>query len=80
LRCKIKLGRGTVIKSVFDYRFYSNKLTHMFLFVTQAFWVFILRMCFFVCNVGLFAIIELEPKKHGDVWLNSFKPLKSGEC
>jgi len=31
-----KIGRGTIIKSVFDYRFNSNKHTHMFLFVTQA--------------------------------------------
>jgi len=28
-------------KPVFDHRFISNKHTHMFLFVTQAFWVFI---------------------------------------
>jgi len=34
----------------------------MFLFVTQAFWVFIVRMCFFlVCSLGSFEIIEREP-------------------
>jgi len=27
------------LKSVLDYRFNSNKHTHTFLFVTQAFWV-----------------------------------------
>jgi len=35
--------------------------THMFLFVTQDFWDFIVEMCFFVCNVGLFQITEWKP-------------------
>jgi len=42
-----KIGRGTIIKSVFDCRLNTNKHTHMFLFVAQAFWVFIVRICFF---------------------------------
>jgi len=34
----------------------------MFLFVTQAFWVFIVRICMsFVCNMGLFEITGWEP-------------------
>jgi len=34
----------------------------MILFVTQAFWVTIVRICFFlVCNLGLFQITEWEP-------------------
>ena len=34
----------------------------MFLFVTQDFWVFIVRMCFFlVRSLGLFEIIEWKP-------------------
>jgi len=35
------------MKSVFDYGFNSNKHTHMLLFVTQGFWVFIVRIVFF---------------------------------
>jgi len=45
LRCRRKFGRRTIIKSVFDYRFNSNMHTHMFLFVTQAFWDFIVFLC-----------------------------------
>ena len=30
LHCRRKLGRGTLIKSVFDYRFNSNKHSHVF--------------------------------------------------
>ena len=41
-----------LINSVFDCRFYSNKHTYMFLFVTHAFWVFIVRICFFVVQCG----------------------------
>jgi len=33
----------------------------MFLFVTQAFWVFIVRICFFGMQSGLFEINEWEP-------------------
>jgi len=47
-----------MIKSVFDYRLNSNKHSHMFLLVTQAFWVFIVRMRFFMCSLGLFEITE----------------------
>jgi len=43
----------TVIKSVFEYRFNSNHHTHMFLFVTQAFWVFIVRICIFSVKSGI---------------------------
>ena len=51
-----------IIKISIRYRFNSNKHTHMFLFVTQASWVFILRIWFFlVCNLGLFEITEWEP-------------------
>jgi len=32
----------------------------MFLFVTQAFWGFIVRAGFLVCNLGLFEITEWE--------------------
>jgi len=40
----------------------------MFLFVAQAFWIFIVRICFFlVCILGLFKITEREPKKSGAV-------------
>ena len=50
----------------------------MLLFVTQAFWVFIVRICFFfVFNLGLFEITEWEPLKRGAVWFNSFKSLKN---
>jgi len=35
-------------KSILDYRFNSNTHTHMFLLVTQAFWVFI---CFYWCAI-----------------------------
>jgi len=64
----------SIIKSVFDYRFKSNKHTHMFLFVTQAFWVFIVRILFFlVCNLCLFEITEWEPVKRDAVCFNSFK-------
>jgi len=45
---------------VFDYRFNSNKHTHMFLFVTQAFWVFSAGICS-LWNLGLFQITEWEP-------------------
>ena len=48
-----KFGTGTIIKSVFDYRFNSNHHTHMFLFVTQAFWVFIIRICIFSVQSGI---------------------------
>jgi len=44
----------TIIKSVFDYRFKSNKHTDMFLFVTQAFWVFIVRILFFWCEICVY--------------------------
>jgi len=46
-----KIWKRTAIKSVFEYRFNSNKHTHVFLFVTQAFWVFIVRIwILLVCN------------------------------
>ena len=49
-------------KSVFGYRFNLNKYIHMFLFVTQGFWVFIVRICsFFVCAPDLFEITEWQP-------------------
>jgi len=35
------------MKSVLNYRFNPNKYIHTFLFVTQAFWIFIVRTCFF---------------------------------
>jgi len=59
LHCRGNFAKGTLIKSVFDYRFNSNKHIHMFLFVTQAFCVFIVRIwvCL-VCNLGLFEITE----------------------
>jgi len=41
LHCRRKCQRGTIIKSIFDYRFKSNKHTHTFLFVTEIVWVFI---------------------------------------
>jgi len=34
LHCRRKFQRGTILKSIFDYRFKSNKHTHIFLFVT----------------------------------------------
>jgi len=37
VRCRRKLERGTIIKSVFVYRFKSNKHTHVFLFITEIF-------------------------------------------
>ena len=49
-----KIGRGTIIKSVFDCRLNTNKHTHMFLFVAQAFWVFIVRICFFWCAIWVY--------------------------
>jgi len=52
LRYRRKFGRGTISKSVFDYRFNLKKRTHMFLFVTQASWIFILRICFFCVESG----------------------------
>jgi len=72
-----KFRRGNVIKSVFDYRFNSNKHTHMFLFVTQAFWLFIERYVFLMCNLRLFEITEWEPLKRGAIW---FKSLKNNKC
>jgi len=33
----------------------------MFLFITQAFWDFMVEMCLFACNLGLFQITEWEP-------------------
>ena len=60
LRCRRKFGRGTIIKSVFDHRFNSNKHTYMFLFVTKAFCVFISRIWFLVCDQGLFETTEWE--------------------
>jgi len=48
-----KIETGTIIKSVFDYRFNSTHHTHMFLFVTQAFWVFIVRICIFSVKSGI---------------------------
>jgi len=45
--------KGTILTSAFDYRFSSNKHTHMFLFVTQVFWVFIVRICFFGVQSGI---------------------------
>jgi len=36
-----KFGRGTIMKSLFDYCFNAKKHTHIYLFVTQAFWYFI---------------------------------------
>jgi len=54
--------RETIIKSVFDYRFNSNKHTHMFSFVTQAFCVFLVRICFiFGVQSGFISITEWEP-------------------
>jgi len=38
-----------IIKAVFDYRFNSNTHTHMFLFVTQAFWVVSVQIRFYWC-------------------------------
>jgi len=49
----------------------------MFLFVTQAFWVFIVWICVFVCNLGLFEITEWEPINRGAVWFNSFTSFKT---
>ena len=46
-----KFERGTIIKSVFDYCFNTKKHTRVYLFVTQAFWVFIVRICFFWCEI-----------------------------
>ena len=44
-----------MIKSVFEYRFNSNKHTHVFLFVTQAVWVFIVWIwVLLVCNPFIF--------------------------
>jgi len=34
-------------------------------------------MFFLVCNLGLFEITGWKPIKRGDVWFNSFKPLKN---
>jgi len=48
LLCRRKVVRITIIKSILDYRFNSNTHTHMFLLVTQAFWVFI---CFYWCAI-----------------------------
>jgi len=62
LRCRRKFRRGTTIKSVFDCRFTSNKHSHMVLFVTQGFWVFIVQIwAFLACNPGLFEITEWDP-------------------
>jgi len=49
-----KFGRGYMIKIKSVYRFKSNKHTHMFLFVAQAFWVFIVRICFFLCTIWVY--------------------------
>jgi len=50
MRCGRKFGRGTIITSVYDYRF--NNQTHIFLFVTKALWVFIVRIVFFGVQSG----------------------------
>jgi len=53
----------------------------MFLFVTQAFWVFIVRISFFsLCHLGLFEITVWGPIYRGAVWFNSFKSLKNDKC
>ena len=54
LRCRKKFGSRTIIKSIFDCRFNSNRHTHMFLFVTQPFWVFIVGICFFWCAIWVY--------------------------
>jgi len=48
------LEKEIKLKSVFDYRFNSNKHTHIFLFVTQTFWVFIVRIRFFWCAIRVY--------------------------
>ena len=52
----------------------------MFLFVTQASWIFILRNDFMVWSLGLFEINKWVPIKRGAVWFNSFKSLKNDKC
>jgi len=59
LCCRRKFGRGNVL--VFHYRFDSNKHTHMFLLVTQAFWVFIVRMFFGVQSYVYFKSLNGNP-------------------
>jgi len=34
----------------------------MILFVTQGLWVSIVQICFLVCNLGLFEVLEWEPQ------------------
>jgi len=64
-----KLEEELQLKSVFDYRFNSNKHTRMFLFATQAFWV-LCEYVFLVCNLGLFENTEWELIKRGAVSFN----------
>jgi len=58
LRCRRKFGGGTIIKSILDYRFNSNKHRpiHMFLFETQALWfLFIVRIWIFCCVLWVYS-------------------------
>jgi len=48
-------------------RFNSNKHTHMFLLVTQAFYVFIVRMWDFWCAVGVY-LKSLNGSPACDCW------------
>jgi len=54
LQKKIWKRNFSIIKSIFHYHFNSNKHTHMFLFVTQAFRVFVVRICFFWCVIWVY--------------------------
>jgi len=56
-----KFGRGTIIKSVFDYRFNSNKHTHVSVRNTSFLGFYCTNIVFLVGNLGLFEITEWEP-------------------
>ena len=64
-----EIGRGTIIKSVFDYRFDWNKHTHVS--VTQAFLVFIVRIQFFWCAIWVY-FKSLNASPAYDCWAQIF--------
>jgi len=49
-----KFGRGTIIISVVDYHFNSNKHIQMFLLITQAFWVLLYKYGFVWCAIWVY--------------------------
>jgi len=49
---KIRKRNNSIIKSVFDYRFNSNKHTYMFMFVIQVSWFLLSIYVFFGVQSG----------------------------